>query len=377
MLADGRVFEKHPADVHFEKGMTCIDCHVASEVMSDGIGHTHERDAVKISCSDCHAPGATPAKEYAQLDAETQQIAAMRKLNEPGRRFVVSQSGSADYANVFLGEDGRPQVALIESAKVLEAKHAAAVCARSGSMHERLECGACHTAWAPQCISCHTSFDPKTQGWDHLAGKFASGAWQEEAGDYQSDAPPLGVEVGAGPHGKREERITTFVPGMILNLKLPYGHAKRGSDFHRFFAPASPHTTAAQSRDCRSCHTSPAALGYGRGQLKYEVIGAAGRWIFTPKYPLSPQDGLPMDAWIGFLQEPGVGTTTRKDARPFSLQEQRNILLVGVCLECHNEKERRIAAVFADFKNYRTALSPQCRLPDWAAAEVQGREASR
>jgi hypothetical protein len=377
LLADGRVFEKHPADVHFEKGMTCIDCHVASEVMSDGIGHAHERYAVRISCVDCHASGATPAKEFAQLDSETQQIAAMRKLNEPGRRFVVSQSGSADYANVFLGNDGRPLVALIESAKVLQPKPAAAVCARSGSMHERLECGACHAAWAPQCISCHTSFDPKTQGWDHLAEKVVSGAWQEEAGDYQSDAPPLGVSVSARTNGKREERITTFVPGMVLNLNLPSGQANSGSQFHRLFAPASPHTTVAQSRDCRSCHASPAALGYGRGQLKYEVKGAAGRWIFTPKYPRSPQDGLPMDAWIGFLQEPGVGTTTRKDARPFSLQEQRNILLVGACLECHNEKERRIAAVFADFKNYRAALSPQCRLPDWAVAEAQGREASR
>jgi hypothetical protein len=376
LLADGRVFEKHPADVHFEKGMTCIDCHVASEVMSDGIGHAHERNAVKISCADCHAPGATPAKEYAQLDAETQQIIAMRKLDEPGRKFVVSQSGSIGFANVFLGNDGRPRVALIESAKVLQPKTAAAVCVRSSSMHERLECGACHTAWAPQCISCHTSFDPKTQGWDHLAGKFVSGAWQEEAGDYQSDAPPLGVSVSAGSNGKREERITTFVPGMILNLKLPSGRANSGSQFHRLFAPASPHTTAAQSRDCRSCHVNPAALGYGRGQLKYEVKGGAGKWFFTPALPRSSQDGLPLDAWIGFLQEPRAGTTTRKDARPFNLEEQRTILLVGACLECHSEKERHIVAVFADFKNYRKALSPQCSLPDWVDAELHGSGAS-
>jgi hypothetical protein len=164
---------------------------------------------------------------------------------------------------------------------------------------------------------------------------------------------------------------------MILNLKLPSEQANSGSQFHRLFAPASPHTTAAQSRDCRSCHANPAALGYGRGQLKYEVKGGAGKWIFTPGYPRSPQDGLPMDAWIGFLQEQGANTTTRKNARPFSLKEQRNILLVGACLACHNEKDRRIAAVFADFKNYRAALSQQCRLPDWTDAVAQGREASQ
>jgi len=377
LLADGRVFEKHPADVHFEKGMTCVDCHVAAEVMSDGAVHAHERDAVRISCADCHAAGATPAKDFAQLDAETQEIASMRKLNEAGRRFIVSLSGSAAYPNVFLGTDGRPQVALIESAPVLQAKPAAAVCARAGSVHERLECGACHTAWAPQCISCHTSFDPKAQGWDHLAGKFVNGAWQEEAADFQGDAPTLGVERSAGPAGKSTEQITTFIPGMILNLKLPSGQGKSGGEFQRHFAPASPHTTAAQSRDCRSCHANSAALGYGRGNLRYEVIGGSGKWVFTPAYPRSPQDGLPLDAWIGFLQEPIAGTTTRKDTRPFTLQEQQNILLVGACLECHNEKERRIAAVFADFKNYRAALSLQCRLPDWAEAEAQAKEASR
>jgi hypothetical protein len=377
LLADGRVFEKHPADVHFEKGMTCIDCHLAAEVMSDGAAHAHEGDAVMISCADCHAAGQAPAKEFAQLDAETQQIVAMRKLNEHGRKFVVSRSGSAAYPNVFLGPDGRPQVALIESAQVLQAKPAAAVCARTGSMHERLECGACHTAWAPQCISCHTRFDPKAQGWDHLAGKFVNGAWQEEAADFQGDAPALGVEHGTGPDGKREERITTFIPGMILNLKLPSGQAKSGGEFHRLFAPASPHTTAAQSRDCRSCHANPAALGYGRGQLKYEVKGGVGKWIFSPAYSRSPQDGLPLDAWIGFLQEPKGGTTTRKGARPLNLEEQRKILLVGACLQCHSEKERRMAAVFADFRNYRAALGPQCRLPNWVDAEEQGREASR
>jgi hypothetical protein len=373
LLADGRVFERHPADVHFEKGMTCIDCHVASEVMSDGVTRSHERNAIRITCLDCHASGATPAKEFAQLDPETQQIAAMRKLNEPARRFVTSRSGSADYANVFLGKDGRPQITLIESARVLEPKPVSAICARTSSMHSRLECGACHTAWAPQCISCHTSFDSRVQGWDHLAGKFVDGEWQEEGADYQSDAPALGVAVSAGPQGKLEERITTFVPGMIIDLKIPSENANGRKEFHRLFAPASPHTTSARARDCRSCHANPAALGYGRGKLKYEVKGGVGRWVFSPAYPPNSQDGWPQDAWIGFLREPNAGTTTRKDARAFTLKEQRQILLVGACLECHSEKERRIAAVFADFKRYESVLSPKCRLPDWVIAEAKGK----
>jgi inhibitor of KinA sporulation pathway (predicted exonuclease) len=41
------------------------------------------------------------------------------------------------------------------------------------------------------------------------------------------------------------------------------------------------------------------------------------------------------------------------------------MLLVGACLQCHSDKEPRIADVFNDFSRYRTQLSPKCILPDW------------
>jgi hypothetical protein len=369
LLADGRVFEKHPADIHAEKGMTCIDCHQASEVMGDGATHAHERDAIKIACVDCHAAGRTAAKEYSQLDPETQQIVAMRQLNQPGRKFVVSESGTAAYPNVFLDNGGRPVLSLQDSTGVLKPKPMADAC--TAAIHQRLECSACHTPWTPQCISCHTSFDRSAQGWDYLAARYVDGSWQEEPADYLSDAPALGVERISTPGGKSTERITTFIPGMILHLDLPGGSAKKDPQFRRLFAPASAHTTATHARDCRSCHANPAALGYGRRQLKYAVTGRTAEWRFTPQYAASPEDGLPADAWIGFLQERSGSAATRKGARPFSLDEQRRILLVGACLACHNEKDPRIARVFADFKDYRSALSPKCVLPSWSDSSPQ------
>ena len=161
---------------------------------------------------------------------------------------------------------------------------------------------------------------------------------------------------------------------MILHLDQPGDSSKNQPQFRRLFAPASAHTTAARARDCRSCHANPAALGYGRGQLQYVVSDRTAEWRFTPQYPASPEDGLPSDAWIGFLQEPLGNSATRKGARPFSLDEQRRILLVGACLACHDEKDRRIARAFADFKDYRSALSSKCLLPSWAnqPAQLQG-----
>lgn len=363
VLADSRVFMRHPADVHAEKGMTCVDCHLASEVMGDGSNPAHENEAIRTSCVDCHAVGRSETKDFAHLDPETQQIVAMRKLNEPGRQFVEARNSEVAYPNVYLDAERRPVLSLMSGAQLLQPKPMARACA--AGIHKRLDCNACHTAWAPQCITCHTSFDPKDEGFDHLAGKFVRGAWQERPDHYLSDAPALGVESALSARGFRLERITTFVPGMILHLDGASDSKQSGAKFRRLFAPASAHTTAAHARDCRSCHTNPAALGYGRGQLKYVVTGRSAKWQLIPEFTASPEDGLPQDAWIGFLEEPGMDLATRKGARPFTLEEQRRILLVGACLACHSEKEPRVAEVFSDFAHYRTAIGPHCILPDW------------
>lgn len=43
----------HP-DVHFEKGLECMDCHTVEEIHGDGKYYTSEKLAVKVRCEDCH-----------------------------------------------------------------------------------------------------------------------------------------------------------------------------------------------------------------------------------------------------------------------------------------------------------------------------------
>ena len=57
-LADERVFERVVPDIHQERGLDCIDCHTATEVMGDGIAHGRKSEALRVACEDCHArPG--------------------------------------------------------------------------------------------------------------------------------------------------------------------------------------------------------------------------------------------------------------------------------------------------------------------------------
>lgn len=70
-------------------------------------------------------------------------------------------------------------------------------------------------------------------------------------------------------------------------------------------------------------------------------IGKA-KWEFTPEYALNENDNLPEDAWIPFLEEvnPETVNSTRLDFRPFSVDEQKQLLLVGACLQCHKEDSK-------------------------------------
>jgi hypothetical protein len=41
-------------DVHFERGMHCIDCHFLQDVHGDGHIYSTNWDAIEVECEDCH-----------------------------------------------------------------------------------------------------------------------------------------------------------------------------------------------------------------------------------------------------------------------------------------------------------------------------------
>ena len=53
--------KKGPApDIHYEKGLTCADCHNPAEIHGDGNVYTSQLEAVTTKCEDCHnSPGKT------------------------------------------------------------------------------------------------------------------------------------------------------------------------------------------------------------------------------------------------------------------------------------------------------------------------------
>ncbi len=89
------------------------------------------------------------------------------------------------------------------------------------------------------------------------------------------------------------------------------------------------------------------------------------KWNFKPEFSLSKNDSLPVDAWIGFLREGIKPFSTRENARPFSIEEQKNILTVGTCLTCHEDNSNVMNKSLIDFENVLEQVSSSCLLPRW------------
>jgi hypothetical protein len=212
--------------------------------------------------------------------------------------------------------------------------------------HDRLGCGACHTAWVPHCPDCHTAGGPDGEQWDFGASAVAPGRWEETAERFGWGPPALGVF----PDG----HVDTVIPGMIWTLDAsavggPVAAARR-------FAASQPHTTSRQGRACVDCHRSATALGLGTGELDVEGLA------FAPAHAV---DGVARDGWVGLMPDtPGEGT--RVGLRSFDAAEQRRILRVGLCLPCHTGADD---PRYADFSSAVKRMGQgSCTLepPGWA-----------
>ncbi len=300
VIEDKRVYKYIEEDVHHTKGMLCIDCHSSHEVMGDGKRYTHEEQAVKIQCSDCHFKEKPNTIPYDSLDAESLLVFLHRDYKHSDKEVISVEKGGHPLVNTFIDSLGNAFLIGKKDGKLHPLNPQPEVCSRDNA-HKNVSCATCHSSWTTRCIGCHNEFDAnEPRAFDLLDRKYGKGQWKEYVSEFSSSLPAMGVRIT-----NEGKRIEPAVPGMVLTIdKGSYAGKEIGTDvsFHRLYAPNSPHTTISKVRDCKSCHTNPATLGYGNGTLIYEINDEIGVWKFTPEYAINENDNLPEDAWIPFLK---------------------------------------------------------------------------
>ena len=338
VMEDKRVYSYKGEDVHHAKGMLCIDCHSSHEVMGDGKDYLHEEKAVSLNCTDCHFKDKPNTITYDELDVESSLVFLHRDYKHQDKKILAVKKDGHPLVNTFVDENDKVFLIGKGDGKLHPIKKQGDVCSRDNA-HKNVSCSACHAQWSPRCIGCHNEFDKNDKdGYDLLDKKRVTGQWSEHVFEFYVDMPAMGVR-----ENEEGREIEPAIPGMILTIdhKSFDINSKKENSFHRLYAPNSPHTISKEVRDCKSCHTNPAAIGYGNGKLIYDVSKEYGEWNFIAEFDLNPNDGLPEDAWIPFLDDsPHKIVSTRSDFRPFTISEQKQLLLVGACLHCHNDDSK-------------------------------------
>ena len=350
-------------DVHHAKGLLCIDCHSSHEVMGNGNRYLHEEDAVSLQCSDCHSKEKPNTIPYDSLDRESLLVFLHRDYKHSDKEIIAVKEDGHPLVNTFVDSTGNAFLISKNDGSLHPLKAQAEECSRDS--HQNVSCSACHSSWTSRCIGCHNQFDEdEPRAFDLLDKKLVKGQWKEYVAEFSSSQPALGVREEDG-----KDVIEPAIPGMILTIDKGSFRGKPGEDisFHRLYAPNSPHTTTKQVRDCKSCHSNSATLGYGMGSLVYKIENNKGSWDFTPEYALNSHDHLPEDAWIPFLKDvdDSVVNSTRTDFRPFNVEEQKQMLLVGACLQCHaDDSEVMRQTLELGLQPMLKKVSEECILPE-------------
>lgn len=173
-------------DVHYQKGMTCQDCHTSLDVHGDGFLAAANLAAVQIECSDCHGtPNAYPwdlPLGFMDEFAEAPMVGAARGVIdqplphtlqgapvEPQDGFLLTARGNP-YENVVkvgneiivytaAGKDIRMKpLKLLADEKLISERGLVSMQGVAQHMN-RMECYTCHASWTPQCYGCHVKID--------------------------------------------------------------------------------------------------------------------------------------------------------------------------------------------------------------------------
>ncbi len=298
-LLHGHAYTEQTPDVHFTKGMVCIDCHTGREVHGDGQIYAKRTYEVEIRCETCHGTPDTLATGVTTQGRRLRNVFVAAAPNPAGLVTLVGKMTGATHVI--------PQLAALPTQPAgHEATHLA-----------KTECFTCHTAWAPTCYGCHIKMDytaytkPVDVAFDNLGDTHSKQGWfRLTPGVRFADPEPV---LGVSWRGK----VVPFVPRAqpLFTYVNPAGRVEY--DFKKLgFAhnPIVPHTVVRQARTCESCHANPRALGLG---------------LFTTReHPKLAEFKQPADyRWDRIVDEDGrpLQATTLDGARPLNREEMDRI----------------------------------------------------
>jgi hypothetical protein len=353
LISGGRNVIRITADIHYAKGMDCIDCHTSRDVMGDGYAYENMHEQTEISCEDCHgSPTKRPEAEAITRENEeaVRESKSYQRQMGPGMKMVLTAKGRK-YANVFC-EDEKICVLGKRSGKVYESKVITDTPEHTISGHERMECYACHSHTVVQCYGCHTRYDQSRSGLDFVKGFRTPGVFTETE-DYRRLYPfPLAVNQRGkiSPVTPGCQTFVTVIDQRGQTVKREYVSKYEGKNQLRF-APFYSHNTGSKAVGCTECHGNPAFFGFGQHVVEGNNI--------TATLVCETSQDKPLDGFLT-MKEGNVeafSAITRENSRPLNGKEIKRVLAVNLCIVCHDNGKDKIYQKKLDYRVLNDCLN--------------------
>jgi len=234
---NGDGFDDTPPDIHFERGLGCVDCHMGKDVHGDGKIYSRMYNQTNIECTDCHGTLEDYATGYkmdgeritnlevasdgvwltSRLDGRRHFVVQLKDIVDPMTTVVFPPEHDDAGATVFSFE---ASVAMgREDADVTNGYGPRMLVANAyvptpGFSHldgtdgfGGLECSTCHAAWKHSCQGCHAKLDDRVDDYGNNWGRLTLG--NNANGDFTwVDSTEL--HLGIGPDGQ----ISVFSPNI-------------------------------------------------------------------------------------------------------------------------------------------------------------------
>ncbi len=249
----------NPKDVHFERGLDCIDCHTPNGIMGDGNIYGHMDQATKTECRMCHGmPGELPI----MIDHDGLQLS--NTYFEGGEAKLERKVDGVVHTIPLVKDIVDPES---------PSYNAKAACAMNDNHLKDvggLECYACHSAWTPNCFGCHFERDERFTGINLVTRNEEVGRVRTNNKVFVTLRPFF---IGPNSEGRVAPYLVACQPiadvtapdgTKILDYQMPQT-VKGVSGLA--MNPVQPHTVQGPGnvRTCAECHRSPASLGMGTG----------------------------------------------------------------------------------------------------------------
>ncbi len=322
----GRNGSTRQMDVHFERGMHCIDCHFIQDVHGDGHLYNTNWDQIEIECEDCHGAKEKSTLRTSGPNGGNDMTAPKDADGVPYMQRVGTSIMQRSRVNpgVFWKIPQTPEAATVDGREAHGEQHVPAV--RQGStfagaagssalVSAKLECQSCHSSWIHNCMGCHADLNlgdniRKTVAADGTITKTA-GENETWLSNTQSPAhinfqllgfmrSPFVLATAASADGGR---LAPFRSSMIVQVNVTDGsghtlvdnasfttfQAVDGNSGRAQVATSSaamnqtmPHTTRpVEAKGCETCHT----LVDRTGKVRNEHVLAQTYGLGAGEYP--------------------------------------------------------------------------------------------